>query len=216
LLANFALILECCVACRRDAASLSSIADAEVIMNQHTCQQNIGRSPAESLPELRRRMIHETQEFLNERLYGRNGAWPTEKQASVRLDPRGNHQDRRQMQLCAEERINIRTRPHWGTLVEVRPNQRGVVDNQDLQALESQLVELAGDRAAGNIAIELQHLEVMTAGFMSLLASIRPRLACQQRRLTLRNLQPQCADLLQGTGLEQLVCITQRRAEPRV
>jgi hypothetical protein len=183
-------------------------------MNQHPSTQNGCRNPAETLPELSRRMVRETQEFLNERLHGRSGGWPTEKQASPRFNPRGNHQDRRQAQPRSDERITIRTRPRLETFVEVRPNQRGVVDNQDLQALENQLVELAGDRTAGNIAIQLQHLEVMTAGFMSLLGSIRPRLACQQRRLTLYNLQPQCADLLQGTGLEQLVCFTHRSAEP--
>jgi anti-anti-sigma regulatory factor len=93
----------------------------------------------------------------------------------------------------------VRTRANRRTFVDVRPNQRGVIDSQELQALEDQLVELADDRAAGNIFIQLQDLEAMTAGFMNVLAPIRPRLDCQQRRLTLYNLQPQCADPLQGS-----------------
>jgi anti-anti-sigma factor len=157
-------------------------------------------------------MIRDTEDFLNERLNTRNGHSRTSKGETDKLNPSGNRDDRRQRQPRPQERINIRTRPHWETIVEVRPNERGLVDSQDLKSLENQLVELADDRAAGDIVIGLQRLEVMTAGFMSLLASITPRLACQQRRLTLCNLQPQCADLLEGTGLEQLVCYTRRSA----
>jgi anti-anti-sigma factor len=176
----------------------------------HKPHEGNGHSPSHDLTQLRRQMIHDTETFLNERLYGRNGRSPSNDQTSAKLNPNGNHRDRRQMQPRAEERINVRTRPDGGTFVEVRPNQRGVIDNQDLEALENQLVELADDRAAGNIAIQMQHVEVMTAGFMSVLASIRPRLDCQQRTLTLCSLRPQCADLLQGSGLEQLVCCTCR------
>jgi anti-anti-sigma factor len=166
--------------------------------------------PANHSTHLRRQMIHDTETFLNERLYGRNGSSPSNEQPSAKLNPNGNHQDRRQTQPRAQERINVRTQPHLGTFVEIRTNQHGVVDNQHLQALQYQLTELADDRAAGNIAIQMQHVEVMTAGFMSVLASIRPRLDCQQRTLTLCSLRPQCADLLQGSGLEQLVCCTCR------
>jgi hypothetical protein len=45
----------------------------------------------------------------------------------------------------------------------------------------------------------------MTAGFMSLLAMIRPRFVCQRRKLSLRGLRPECAAVLRDTGLEELV-----------
>jgi hypothetical protein len=90
-------------------------------------------------------------------------------------------------------------------LIEVRPNSSGVVDEQRLLALEKQLAELTDDPAAGDIAIGVARVAVMTAAFMSLLALIRPQLVCQNRRLSLHGLRPECAVVLQDSGLEDLV-----------
>jgi anti-anti-sigma regulatory factor len=96
-------------------------------------------------------------------------------------------------------------RPEWGTHIEVRPNQSGIVDDPRLRALELQLSELTDDPGSGDIMIGVAEVAVMTAGFMSLLAVIRPRLVCQNRKLTLHGLRPQCAMVLEGTGLEDLI-----------
>lgn len=166
-----------------------------------------GARPAirESLSQVRHRMIQETEAFLNERLYRRNGDWATDERVSLMLKPIQNHRDRRQQPPRAELCIDVRTRPDLGTLIEVHPNPRGVVDDPRLQALEVQLNELTNDHRSGDIVIGVQQVAVMTAGFMSLLAMIRPRLICQKRRLSLYGLRPECADLFRGTGLEELL-----------
>jgi anti-anti-sigma regulatory factor len=91
------------------------------------------------------------------------------------------------------------------TRIEIHPNPRGVVDDLRLKALESQLNELTEDRSSGDIVIGMQQVEVMTAGFLNVLAMARPRLACQRRGLSLSGLRPECAEVLRGTGLEELV-----------
>ena len=162
-------------------------------------------APKETQWQLCHRMIRETEDFINERLYGRNGDWPAGERASARLNPHDNQPDRRQMPARSDPSSDVRMRPEWGTLIEVRPDQRGVVDDPRLQALEIQLSELSDDRSSGDIVIGVQQVAVMTAGFMSLLAMIRPRLDCQKRKLSLYGLRPECADVLRGTGLEEIL-----------
>jgi anti-anti-sigma regulatory factor len=159
----------------------------------------------ESLQQVRHRMIRETEAFLNERLYRRNGGWATDERVSFMLNPGQNHPDRRQRPPRAEQSINVRTRPDVGTLIEVHPDPRGMVDDPRLKALESQLNELTDDRSSGDIVIGVQQVAVITAGFLSLLAMVRPRLVCQKRKLSLHGLRPECADLFRGTGLEELL-----------
>jgi anti-anti-sigma regulatory factor len=159
----------------------------------------------ETLPRLCHRMIRETEAFLNERLYRRDGDWATDERVSVMLKPSQNHDDRRQRPPRAEHRIDVRTRPDSGTLIEIHPDPRGIVDDPRLKALESQLNELTDDRSSGDIVIGVQRVAVMTAGFLSLLAMIRPRLVCQKRKLSLHGLRPECADVFLGTGLEELL-----------
>jgi anti-anti-sigma regulatory factor len=171
-------------------------------MARQQAQTGAHSSTEERLAQLRRRMIRETEAFLNERLYG-IGKQPAD--AGAQLNPRDNRYDRRQRPPRAERSIDVRTRPAWGTLIEVHPNQSGMVDDARLQALEFQLRELTDDPAAGDIVIDIEQVAVMSAGFMSLLAIIRPRLICQNRKLTLQGLRPQCAALLEGTGLEDLI-----------
>jgi anti-anti-sigma regulatory factor len=150
-------------------------------------------------------MIRETEAFLNERLYRQNGDWAADERVRVMLKPIESNRDRRQGPPRPERSIDVRTRPDRGTLVEVHPDPRGVVDNPRLQALEAELNELTDDRSSGDIVIGVQQVAVMTAGFLSLLAMIRPRLACQRRKLSLRGLRPECADLFRGSGLEELL-----------
>lgn len=116
----------------------------------------------------------------------------------------GNH---RQMPPRPERFIDLRTRPEWGTLIDVRPNLSGMVDEPRLHVLERQLTELTDDPAAGDIVIDVARVAVITAAFLSLLAVIRPRLACQNRKLSLHGLRPECAAVLQGSGLEDLIAI---------
>jgi anti-anti-sigma factor len=92
-----------------------------------------------------------------------------------------------------------------GTLIELHPDSHGVVDNPRLKELEEQLKELTDNWNSGDIVIGMQQVEVMTAGFLSVLAMARPCLACQKRKLSLFGLRPQCADVFRGTGLEELL-----------
>jgi anti-anti-sigma regulatory factor len=149
-------------------------------------------------------MIRETEDFLNARLYARNGGWPKEETARIKLDPRGSRQNRRQLRQRDDERISLRVYPDARTLVEIRPNHRGMVDQRRLEALEIMLNELASNKAAGDIVIGLDDVAVMTAGFMSLLAMVKLRLGCQHRKLQLCGLRPECAEVLRGTGLDDL------------
>jgi hypothetical protein len=120
---------------------------------------------------------------------------------------------RQQMPADVERSFDVRTRPEWGTLVDIHPNSSGMVDEQRLHALEKQLTELTDDPAAGDIVIVVSRVGVMTAGFMSLLAMIRPKLICQNRKLSLHGLRPECAVVLQDSGLENLVaCAVHRTA----
>jgi anti-anti-sigma regulatory factor len=150
-------------------------------------------------------MIRETEDYLNQRLNGRREGGRPDERTSAKLDPRGNHCDRRQMRPhgLADEIVSVRTGPTWATFVEIRPDRRGVVDNQRVQAVYDRLAALARDRSVGDIVIGLQHVEVMTAGLMSALASIKPRLQCQRRMLLLTGLRPGVAQLLRGTELKQ-------------
>jgi anti-anti-sigma regulatory factor len=119
----------------------------------------------------------------------------------------------RQTPPRAERFIDLRTRPERGTLIDVRPNPSGMVDEPRLHALEMQLSELTDDPAAGDLVIDVARVAVITAAFLSLLALIRPRLHCQNRRLSLHGLRPECAVVLQDSGLEDLVaCAVQRCA----
>jgi hypothetical protein len=113
--------------------------------------------------------------------------------------------DQGQMPPRAAASIDVRMRPECGTLIDVRPNEFGNIDDARLQALELQLRELTDDPTSGDIVIGVARGAVMTAGFMSLLAMIRPQLACQNRKLSLRGLRPECAVVLQESGLEDLV-----------
>jgi anti-anti-sigma regulatory factor len=97
--------------------------------------------------------------------------------------------------------------------VEIRPSQSGIVDELRLAALELQLRELTDDPTSGDIVIDVAHVAVMTAGFISLLAVTRPRLNCQNRRLSLHGLRPECACVLAGTGLEDLCSVHQVAVE---
>jgi hypothetical protein len=81
-----------------------------------------------------------------------------------------------------------------------------------LNALELQLAELTDDRAAGDIVVGVEQVAVLTAGLMSLLAMIRPRLECQNRKLTVHGLRPECAGVLCGSGLEHLIEPANRQA----
>ena len=159
----------------------------------------------ETLSRLRHRMIRETETFLNERLYRRNGDWASDERGRLMLKPSQNHADRRQRPPRTERSIDVRTRPDVGTLIEVHPDPRGVVDDPRLRALEIQLNELTDDRSSGDIVIGVQRVAVITAGFLSLLAMIRPRLVCQNRKLSLYGLRPECANVFRGTGLEELL-----------
>jgi anti-anti-sigma regulatory factor len=163
-----------------------------------------GGARRETPTEVRYRMIRETETFLNERLYRRNGDWATDATVGSKLNPRDGDFDRRQKPL-REMSSTVRTWPDWGTLIEVRPNLRGVMDDPQLQALEVQLNHLTDDRNSGDIVIGVQQVAVMTAGLMSLLSAIRPRLTCQRRKLSLYGLRPECASVLRGTGLEELL-----------
>jgi hypothetical protein len=122
----------------------------------------------ETLSQLRHRMIRETEAFLSERLYRRNGDWAIDDNLGGMLKPRDGRHDRRQMPPRAKRRIDERMRPQRGTLIEVRPNQCGIVDAPRLQALELQLRELTDDPASGDIMIDVAQVAIMTAGFMSL------------------------------------------------
>ena len=173
-------------------------------MTRQPTETAAGMLARETPTEVRYRMIRETETFLNERLFRRDGDWATDKMISIKLNPRDGDSDRRQRPSWAEP-STVRTRPDWGTLVEVYPDSRGVVDHPRLQALEVQLNQLADDCGSGDIVIGVQQVAVMTAGLMSLLAAIRPRLACQRRKLSLYGLRPECASLLRGTGLEELL-----------
>jgi anti-anti-sigma regulatory factor len=123
---------------------------------------------------------------------------PTKTAAGVRYD-------RPQVPARTERSIGVQTRPVWGTLVEVSPNPSGMIDEQRLRVLETQLTELTDDPAAGDIVIVVNRVTVITAAFMSLLAVLRPKLSCQNRKLALHGLKAQCAAVLQDSGLEDLV-----------
>jgi len=140
-----------------------------------------------------RQFVRTNQGQLAGRLHGTN------------LNSNGSRHGRLQMPSRPERFIDLRTWPDWGTLIEMRPNSSGVVDDQRLLALERQLAELTDDPAAGDIVISMARVAVMTAAFMSLLAVIRPQLACQNRRLSLHGLRPECTAMLQDSGLEDLV-----------
>jgi anti-anti-sigma regulatory factor len=159
----------------------------------------------ETLSQRRHRMIRETEAFLNERLYRRNGDWATDQRVNSMLIPSQNVADHRQRPPRAERSIELRTRPDVGTLIVIHPDPRGIVDDPRLEDLESQLNELTDDRSSGDIVIGVQRVAVITAGFLSLLAMIRPRLVCQQRKLSLYGLRPECAGVFRGTGLEELL-----------
>jgi hypothetical protein len=170
-------------------------------MPQQSTETAVRATGKETITQLRHRMIRETEAFLNERLYRRNGDWATEVCLGGMLQPREVQLGRRH----AQRTIDVRRRTEWGALIDVRPNQSGIVDNPRLQALEWQLRDLTDDPASGDIMIDVAQVAVMTAGFMSLLAVIRPRLACQNRKLALLGLRPECAIVLKGTGLEGLI-----------
>lgn len=159
----------------------------------------------ETLWQVRRRMIRETEAFLSKRLFRRNGDWVKDERVQNRLDPNRIGVDRRQKPPRAQQSIDLRMRPDAGTLIEVRPNPRGVMDKPRLQALELQLNELTDDRTSGDIVIGVQKVAVITAGFLSLLAMIRPRLACQKRKLSLMGIRPECTGMFRETGLEELL-----------
>jgi hypothetical protein len=159
----------------------------------------------ESPSQVRHRMIRDTERFLNDRLYRRNDDWATDQRVNSMLKPSQNLADHRQRPPRAERSIDVRTRPDVGTLIVVHPDPRGIVDDPRLEALESQLNELTDDRSSGDIVIGVQRVAVITAGFLSLLAMIRPRLVCQQRKLSLYGLRPECAGVFRGTGLEELL-----------
>ena len=142
---------------------------------------------------LRFRMIRETEVFLNNRLSRNGTGWAADEATVARFDPQINGHDRRQRPPHDESAIDVRTRPDAGTLVQIRPNQHGVVDDLGLRALEIELRSLTGDHTAGDIVIGMERVAVMTAGFMSLLAIIRPRLICQRRRISLAGVRPECA-----------------------
>src|SRR5687768_9309583 len=154
-------------------------------MTRQPAEFNGHSSLKEHFAQLRYRMIRETEAFLNERLHRRNGDWTIDEPLGAKLNSRDARHDRRQMPPRVERCIDVRTRPDCGTLIEVRPNHFGIVDDVRLGALEMQLTELTDDRSAGDIVIGVEQVAVMTAGFMSLLATIRPRLVCQNRRLSL-------------------------------
>ena len=95
--------------------------------------------------------------------------------------------------------------PHPIAVVEVGSDGEGLLDKEQMQTLVDCLFQLADDPASGEVVVDLSQVTSVTAQFLSVVDYFGKRLGYHNKRLTLWGIQPQCARLLQLSGIDELV-----------
>lgn len=154
--------------------------------------------------KLRRRMIQETEVDLNRRLDGPNVKWPrrcSPEQRSAEVPRRSRAGDAN----AVDRPMSVRQLWLTATVVEVRGNEHGYLDNDRVGAMVDTLLELASDERGGAFVVDLTSVRSLNAAFLTLVATLRRTLASRGRRLSLCGMGSQNADLLRGTGLDESI-----------
>ena len=162
----------------------------------------------------RDRMIRETEADLNRQLNrrpkGHDVQWPR------RTSPRQRGTVRRAISTAGEGSrggspdrapLSVHRPCVAATLVKIRGNEQGYLDDECSGALIDPLLILASDQHGGTLVVDLSAICSFRAPFLTLLAALRKTLSRRKRRLALCGVRSQGAALLRGSGLDETIDI---------